>query len=146
MGDSMELELDTTGPTTLLIFKCKNSTASSHSVRWKVRGVFIISVAFTQYNTIGTLLTFKQWTEVPPAGNTPLWCELSHSGLQKEHGNTTRQQEQDIRNQKCTWQGRKKEWQKFSLQTNVIITWPVRSMILFLSALKADLIYFQLVV
>lgn len=60
-------------------------------------------------------LTFKQGAEMPPASNTSLRCELSHCCLQEEHWDTTREQKQDIWNQKCTWE----QWRLFSLSASV---------------------------
>lgn len=47
-------------------------------------------------------LTFKEGAEVSPAGDTALRRVLPHGSLQEEHWNSTREQKQDIWNQKCT--------------------------------------------
>lgn len=88
------------GPTTLLIFRCKNSSANSQFTQSKGKegtGGYYISWFYAIQKKKRIALTFKQRAEVPPACNAPLRCELSHGGLQEEHGNTTRQQKQDIR-------------------------------------------------
>lgn len=46
--------------------------------------------------------TFKQGTEVPPAGDAALGCVLPHGCLQEEHRDATGKQKQDVGNQKCT--------------------------------------------
>lgn len=47
-------------------------------------------------------LTFKQGTEVPPAGDAPLGGELSHGCLHQEHRDAARKQEEDVWDQKGT--------------------------------------------
>lgn len=54
------------------------------------------------YKSLQEALTFKQGTEVPPAGDATLGGELSHGCLHEEHWDTTSEQEQDVWDQKCT--------------------------------------------
>lgn len=42
-------------------------------------------------------ITFKQWTEFPPAGDSTLFGILAHRRLQKEDGDAAGKQEDEVR-------------------------------------------------
>lgn len=66
----------------------------------KVQLSFDIS---TDYFAGKTRITFKQWADLPPAGDSSLAGVLTERRLQKEDGDPTSKQEDEVRNEEGTW-------------------------------------------
>lgn len=49
------------------------------------------------------MFTFKQGTNFPPAGNTPLFGVLAKRGLQQKQGDPTGNKEEYIRDKEHAW-------------------------------------------
>lgn len=47
-------------------------------------------------------ITFKKWTDPPPAGDTTLTCVLAQRCLQEEHRYSTGEQEYKVGDEECT--------------------------------------------
>lgn len=47
-------------------------------------------------------ITFKKWTDLPPAGDATLTGVLTQRRLQEEHRYSTGEQENKVRDEKCT--------------------------------------------
>lgn len=51
-----------------------------------------------------TLLnTLKEWANLSPAGDAPFAGELAKCSLQKKHRDSTREEKNEVWNEKCTW-------------------------------------------
>ena len=62
-------------------------------------------------------MTFKQRADLPPAGDAPLAGVLAQSGLQEEHGNTTRKEEDQVGDEEGTWMEQRQSFSSKTVET-----------------------------